>query len=72
MNIRNTTTYLWSIWAKALGNKASHNSKHSDHVALIRTIIFLTYLITNAFIIANAVRHWNTPNHHHTPIIINI
>ena len=50
---------LWRIWAKALGEKASKCDKESDYVALLRTFIFLTYLITNIAIVANAVRHWN-------------
>jgi hypothetical protein len=28
-------------------------------VALIRTLIFVSYLITNVFIIAGVIRHWN-------------
>ena len=31
----------------------------ADRVAIVRTIIFTTYLITNAFIVAGVVRHWN-------------
>jgi hypothetical protein len=31
----------------------------ADQVALVRTFIFATYLITNGFIVANAIRHWN-------------
>ena len=50
---------LWRLWAKAIGEKASKNDKESDHVAHIRTVIFLTYLITNLFIIAGVIRHWN-------------
>lgn len=50
---------LWGMWAKALGSKASKCNKESDIVAIVRTIIFLSYLITNCFIVANAVRHWN-------------
>lgn len=50
---------LWRIWAKSLGEKASKCDKESDIVAIVRTFIFLTYLITNIAIIANAVRHWN-------------
>jgi len=49
----------WRLWCKALGEKASGNDKEADKVALIRTFIFLTYLITNIAIVANAVRHWN-------------
>ena len=50
---------VWRVWAKALGEKASKCSRESDRVALIRTIIFLSYLTTNAFIVAGVVRHWN-------------
>lgn len=44
----------------ALGEKASKCDKESDIVARIRTAIFLTYLITNAFIVAGVIRHWNS------------
>ena len=47
------------FWAKALGEKASHSNKEADFVALIRTVIFLSYLTTNAFIVAGVIRHWN-------------
>jgi hypothetical protein len=49
----------WRIWAKALGEKAGKNDKEADYVAVLRTFIFLTYLVTNVAIVANAVRHWN-------------
>lgn len=50
---------FWRIWAKALGEKAGKNDKEADYVALLRTFIFFTYLITNIAIVANAIRHWN-------------
>lgn len=50
---------IWRLWAKALGEKASKCDRESDIIAIIRTFIFLTYLITNLAIVANAVRHWN-------------
>ncbi len=50
---------LWRLWCKAMGQKASDCDKESDVVAIIRTFIFITYLITNIAIVANAVRHWN-------------
>ena len=53
----------WRYFAKALGEKASKCDKESDTIALIRTIIFLTYLITNTFIIAGVIRHWNDKQH---------
>jgi len=53
---------LWRLWSKALGEKSGKNDKESDIIACIRTLIFVTYLITNIAIIANAVRHWNDNN----------
>jgi hypothetical protein len=53
---------LWRWWAKSLGQKASNKDCEADKVALIRTIIFATYLITNAFIVAGVIRHWNDSN----------
>lgn len=50
---------LWRWWAKSLGEKASKCDKESDKIAVIRTIIFATYLITNCFIIAGVIRQWN-------------
>lgn len=50
---------VWRLWAKALGKKALDNDREADNVAGIRTIIFLTYFVTNLFIIAGVIRHWN-------------
>jgi hypothetical protein len=50
---------MWKLWSLALGEKAHKRDQVADKVAIIRTIIFLTYLITNIFICANAIRHWN-------------
>jgi hypothetical protein len=50
---------MWRIWAKSLGQKASKCDKESDRIALVRTIIFTTYLVTNIFIVAGVIRHWN-------------
>jgi len=49
---------IWRIWAKALGEKSGATSQEADMVALVRTFIILSYLITNAFIIAGVIRHW--------------
>lgn len=49
---------FWRIWAKALGEKAGASDTEADRVALIRTIIVLSYVITNCFIIAGVIRHW--------------
>lgn len=50
---------VWRWWAKALGEKASKCDKESDTIAWIRTFIFVTYFITNCFIVAGVIRHWN-------------
>ena len=49
----------WRIWAKALGEKSGKDDREADTVARIRTLIFVSYLVTNVAIVANAVRHWN-------------
>jgi hypothetical protein len=51
-------TKLFRLWAKALGEKASDRKSEADVIALVRTAIFLSYLTTNAFIIAGVIRHW--------------
>ena len=50
---------FWRLWCKALGEKAGKNDRAADNIAYLRTFIFITYLITNLFIIAGVVRHWN-------------
>lgn len=51
--------HCWRIWAKALGQKASNCDRESDKVAIVRTVILLTYFVTNVAIVANAIRHWD-------------
>lgn len=50
---------VWRLLAKALGEKASKCDKEADKVALIRLLMFMSIFITNCFIIANTIRHWN-------------
>lgn len=50
---------MWKVWANALGAKASTDKRHSDHVAIVRTIILVMYMTTNCFIVAGVIRHWN-------------
>lgn len=49
---------MWRLWAKALGEKASHDKSEADKVAVIRTIIVLIYIITNLFIVSGIIHHW--------------
>ena len=54
---------IWRLWAKALGEKATNDDRQSDKIAIIRTFILVTYLVTNCFIISGVIRHWNdVPN----------
>lgn len=53
----------WRLWAKALGEKATKNDREADNVARIRTVLFFTYLVTNIFICAGVIRHWNDETH---------
>ena len=50
---------LWHLWAKALGEKTGRTASEADRVALIRSAIFLSYFLTNCFIVAGVIRHWN-------------
>ena len=50
---------LWRLWAKALGRKEGSTDNEADAVAVIRTIIVLSYLITNIFIVLGVIRHWS-------------
>jgi hypothetical protein len=49
---------VWELWAKALGEKAHKDNTEADKVAIIRTLIVFSYIITNMFIIAGVIRHW--------------
>jgi hypothetical protein len=51
---------FWYIWSKALGDKPHEDDNLSDKIACIRTAIVLVYIITNFFIVAGIIRHWNT------------
>ena len=55
---------IWRVWAKALGEKSGKSDKEAATIAMIRTFIFLQLVITNCFIIAGNIRHWND---HYTP-----
>ena len=50
---------LWRLWCKALGEKYGRNDREADTIACIRTLIFISYLVTNLFIISGVIRHWN-------------
>jgi len=48
------------VWKYALGSFSDEKTKEVDNaVVLVRSFIFLTYLITNCFIVSGVIRHWN-------------
>ena len=51
---------IWEIWKYALGSFSDDRTKEYDnYVVVVRTVIFVSYLITNCFIISGVIRHWN-------------
>ena len=51
---------LWRIWKYALGSFSDEKTKEYDNpVLIVRSLIFVSYLITNCFIISGVIRHWN-------------
>lgn len=50
---------LWRLIAKSLGEKAGKDDREADKIAFIRLMIMVQMVVTNGFIIANAIRHWN-------------
>lgn len=50
---------VWRLISKSLGEKAGKDNQEADRIALIRLLMFLSIFITNSFIVANAIRHWN-------------
>ena len=55
-----TIRRLWRIWKYTLGSFSDEKTKRYDNkVAIIRTFLFATYLVTNCFIVSGVIRHWN-------------
>lgn len=51
---------LWTIWKYSLGSFSDDKTQEYDnYIALLRTVIFVSYLITNCFIIAGVIRHYD-------------
>jgi hypothetical protein len=50
---------VWRLWAKALGEKVGVTDREADLIAWIRTTIVVISVVTNLFIVAGILRHWN-------------
>jgi len=57
---------IWRLLAKSLGEKTGKNNTEADKIAVIRLLMFLSIFVTNCFIVAGVVRHWDDDQ----PIII--
>ena len=56
----NDIVRLWRIWKYALGSFSDAKTKRYDnYIVLVRSVIFISYLITNCFIISGVIHHWN-------------
>ena len=52
-----------NVWKYALGSFNDEATKpYDNYIIIIRSIIFFSYLITNCFIIAGVIKHWNNNN----------
>ena len=58
---------IWTTWKYTLGSFSDTRTKnYDDWVALIRTCIFVSYMVTNVFIVSGVIRHWhNVPEKPH-------
>ena len=52
---------MWTVWKYALGSFADEKTQKYDNVVvLVRSLIMVAYLVTNAFIVSGVIRHWNS------------
>ena len=62
---------LLTIWKYSLGSFSDDKtSPYDNYIASIRTLIFVSYMVTNAFIISGVVRHWNSSANHNIPVSV--
>jgi len=52
--------HLWQVWKYALGSFSDDKTKQYDnYIACVRTLLFVSYLVTNCFIVSGVIRHWH-------------
>ena len=60
---------VWRIWKYALGSFSDEKTEpYDNYIVLVRSIIFVSYLVTNCFIISGVIRHWNNVPTERLPI----
>ena len=61
---------LWRIWKYALGSFSDEKTEpYDNYIVLVRSIIFVSYLVTNCFIISGVIRHWNNVPTERLPLL---
>ena len=51
---------IWTTWKYTLGSFSDTKTEnYDDRIAIIRTCIFVSYMVTNTFIIFGVIRHWH-------------
>ena len=61
---------LWKVWKYALGSFSDEKTEpYDNYVILVRSIIFVSYLVTNCFIISGVIRHWNNVPTERLPLL---
>lgn len=49
------------IWKYSLGSFSDDKTKpYDNYVVIVRSVILISYLVTNLFIISGVIRHWNS------------
>ena len=49
------------VWKYALGSFSDEKTEGYDNaIVIVRSIVFFSYLITNCFIVAGVIRHWDS------------
>ena len=52
---------IWKIWKYSLGSfNDSTTKKYDNSIVILRSVIFISYLVTNVFIISGVIRHWDS------------
>ena len=60
---------VWRIWKYSLGSfNDSTTKKYDNQIVIVRSIIFISYFITNCFITAGVIRHWDSGQTGHVPV----
>ena len=51
----------WKVWKYALGSFNDETTKKYDNsIVFVRSVIFISYLVTNVFIVSGVIRHWDS------------